>query len=175
MFCHGYEERGQASVGVLATGAVTAEVLPHMVPMSARFASRVNIYTDGNPSCRATFHSSKVHWDDRKIASYALENGQGPGVVITFEDGSTTTEGFCVGQPKMVQRAPFAKQLGLEMEGEDVKAAPPFFETSVPGCFSAGDSGTPMKAAMQAMYMGGMACAGMIFQLQADLDATDKL
>ena len=182
MFCHGYEERGADSIGFLATGAVkTAAILSHAVPMSARFATKnLTIYTHGNDAfhaeASALFKSPKITTDNRRIASLALE-GSGPAVKITFEDGTSKMEGFCMGQAEMVQRSPFAEQLGLEMAegGVDVKTITPFCETSVKGCFSAGDSSTPMKAAMQAIHMGGLGGAGMVFQLGAEAEAAGEL
>ena len=184
MYCHGYEDRGVQSIGVIATGAIkVASILTHMIPMVARFAEKnVTIYTHGNDALHAeistSFKSPKITTDNRPIASLALEDAsKGPAVQITFEDGTTKTEGFCVGQPEMVQRSPFAEQLGLEMDtnGVDVKTNAPLFETSVQGCFSAGDSSTMMKATMQAMYMGQMGGAGMAFQLGEAAEAAGQL
>jgi thioredoxin reductase len=149
--------------------------------MAARFATKtVTIYTNGNDSLHteasSLFKSPKVTTDNRKIESYALK-GDGPAMTITFEDGSSKDEGFCVNQPKMAQRGPFAEQLGLEMGegGLDIKAVPPFFETSVKGCFAAGDAATPMKSVLQAMYMGGLGGAGMVMQLGAEADEKGEL
>lgn len=182
LFCHGFEERGVESVGVLATGSLAvASFLHHIIPMAARFATKnVTIYTNNNSSLHAEaaklFKSPKVTTDNRKIQSYALK-GDGPAMTITFEDGSSKEEGFCVNQPKLEQRGPFAEQLGLEMGegGADIKSMPPFFETSVKGCFAAGDAATPMKSVLQAMYMGGLGGAGMVMQLGAEADEAGEL
>lgn len=184
MFCHGYEERGVESIGLLATGAVnSSKILHHMAPMIARFATKnITIYTNANPSLHSEastmFKSPKITADDRKISSYSLV-GSGPGVMINFEDGTSTQEGFCVGQPKMELRSRgLAEQLGVEF-GEDgaaeMKVAQPFFETNVKGCFAAGDAATPMKSALQAISMGGFGGVGMVFQLGAEAEERGEL
>lgn len=181
MFCHGFEERGVESVGIIATGVcANAMVLGHVVPMAKRFASRAVVYTNGNPSlleaAKPLFKSSKISFDDRKIASYALVDG-GPAVRITFADGSSKVEGFCSNQPQMAQRSDFAAQLGLEMAdgGLDIKTSPPFNATSLKGCYAMGDAATMMKNVMSALHMGGFAGAGSVMELQHELDAADEL
>lgn len=182
MFCHGFEERGVESVGVLATGSLAAaQILHHVVPMAARFATKnVTIYTDGNGALHSEaasiFQSPKITTDNRKIQSYALR-GDGPAMTITFEDGDSKEEGFCVNQPRMKQRGPFAEQLGLDMGegGVEIKVVPPFYETSVRGCFAAGDAAAPMKSVLQAMYMAGSGGVGMVMQLGAEADGEGRL
>ena len=100
----------------------------------------------------------------------------GPAVQITFNDGSTKTKGFIVNHPSVVQSTPFAEQLGLErVPSGDVRVEAPFNETSVKGCFAAGDAATMMKSVVTAMMMGSFAGAGMATQLQRELDERDEL
>jgi thioredoxin reductase len=123
------------------------------------------------------FKSSKITTDDRKISSYTLI-GSGPGMKINFEDGTSKEEGFCVGQPKMELRSKeLAEQLGVEVGegGDEVKVSQPFFETNVKGVFAAGDAATPMKSALQAIYMGGFSGAGMVFNLGAEAEERGEL
>ncbi|KAK2131979.1 hypothetical protein NOF04DRAFT_1368488 [Fusarium oxysporum II5] len=180
LYCHGFEERGAESVGVFAGGMLSsADMLAHVTPMAKRLSQSVTIYTNGDPSLPSTIktkvHSSKVHFDTRKITSFALVNS-GPSVKITFEDGSSKTEGFVVSHPNVAQAAPFAEQLGLETTPTgDIKVEVPMNETSVKGCFAFGDAATVMRSALQAMHMGGFAAIGMAMQLQHELDEKDEL
>ncbi|KAH7229745.1 hypothetical protein BKA60DRAFT_603716 [Fusarium oxysporum] len=180
LYCHGFEERGAESVGVFAGGMLSsADMLAHVTPMAKRLSRSVTIYTNGDPSLPSTIktkvHSSKVHFDTRKITSFALVNS-GPSVKITFEDGSSKTEGFVVSHPNVAQAAPFAEQLGLETTPTgDIKVEVPMNETSVKGCFAFGDAATVMRSALQAMHMGGFAAIGMAMQLQHELDEKDEL
>ncbi|KAK7042376.1 hypothetical protein R3P38DRAFT_2511450 [Favolaschia claudopus] len=180
LFCHGYEERGQDSVGVIGTGLISnSDIMLHAAPNAARLAKHVNIYTNDNASLlastKAGLHSSKFAFDDRKITKYRLVDG-GPAVEITFADGSTKTEGWLVSHPNVEQRAPFAEQLGLELGPmSSITVQPPFNETAVKGCFAAGDAATPMKNVVQALHMGSFGAAGMTSQLQHELDEKDEL
>ncbi|WJG34912.1 Alpha/Beta hydrolase protein [Fusarium oxysporum Fo47] len=159
LYCHGFEERGAESVGVFSGGMLSsADMLAHVTPMAKRLSQSVTIYTNGDTSLPSTIktkvHSSKVHFDTRKITSFALVNS-GPSVKITFEDGSSKTEGFVVSHPNVAQAAPFAEQLGLETTPTgDIKVEVPMNETSVKGCFAFGDAATVMRSALQAMHMG---------------------
>ncbi|KAF7559039.1 hypothetical protein G7046_g5098 [Stylonectria norvegica] len=150
LFCHGFEERGAESVGVLAGGwFITPEGLSHVSPMAKRLSKSVTIYTNGNETLQAAvqanLHSSKFHFDNRAIT-------------------------------RVVQSAPFAEQLGLEcLPSGDIKVEEPFNETSVKGCFAAGDAATMKKAVVQATAMGAFAGAGIATQLQRELDERDEL
>lgn len=167
-------------MGVFAGGMISsADMLAHVTPMAKRLSQSVTIYTNGDTSLPSTIktkvHSSKVHYDTRNIASFALING-GPAVKITFDDGSSKTEGFVVSHPNVAQAAPFAEQMGLEktVTGE-IQVSVPLNETSVKGCFAFGDAATVMRSVLQAMHMGGFAAAGMAMQLQHELDEKDEL
>jgi thioredoxin reductase len=157
----------------------SADMVAHVTPMAKRLSRSVTIYTNGETSLPSTIktkvHSSKVHYDTRKITSFALIDG-GPAVKITFEDGSSKTEGFVVSHPNVAQTAPFAEQMGLEMAATgEIKVNAPMNETSVQGCFAFGDAATAMRSALQAMHMGAFAAVGMAMQLQHELDAKDEL
>lgn len=180
LFCHGFEERGADSVGVVATGLLTEpEMIKHVAPMAARLSKHVNIYTDGNAgvlaSLKDAFHSSKIVLDARVVTSFRLLDG-GPAVEETFADGSTRTEGWIVSHPNVEQAAPFASQLGLEMGPmATIRVKKPTQETSVEGCFAAGDAATPMRSVPLAVQTGVLAGTGLVAQLQTKLEAEDKL
>ncbi|KAK2616489.1 hypothetical protein QQS21_000531 [Conoideocrella luteorostrata] len=181
LFCHGFEERGARSVGVLASGMVaTPEALKHVVPMAKRLAHSATVYTNGDTALmdktKTLLHSSKIVYDSRKITRLELENGAGPGVIVHFADGTTMTEGFIANHPKVEQSSPFAEQLGLECSPTgDIVVSPPFNETSVKGCFAAGDAAVMMKSTVQAMQMGVVAGVGICSLLQSELDKSDEL
>ncbi|KAL6354086.1 hypothetical protein LRP88_12419 [Fusarium phalaenopsidis] len=180
LYCHGFEERGAESVGVFAGGIFTVpEMVSHVAPMAKRLAKSVTVYSNGKESLlegvRAKLHSSKINYDNRIIKSFQLVDN-GPAVKITFEDGSSKVEGFVASHPNVVQTSPFAEQLGLEMQPSgEIKVEPPFYETSVKGCFAAGDAATVLKSVLQAMAMGAFSGTGAATQLQYELDAKDEL
>ncbi|KAJ7654586.1 FAD/NAD(P)-binding domain-containing protein [Mycena polygramma] len=89
------------------------------------------------------------------------------GVIVHFKDGQPPAEfDFIVMNPPSKQAAPFAEQLGLELdERGDIAVKAPFSTTSVPGVFAAGDSATMIKAVGQATVMGALNAAGIIHEL----------
>ncbi|KAH7329472.1 hypothetical protein B0I35DRAFT_45630 [Stachybotrys elegans] len=180
LFCHGFEERGAKSSGVLATGFLSsADMVSHISLMAKRLSDRVTIYTNGNDALAAETQpkllGTKVRIDNRRYTRFQLQ-GAGPAVEMTFEDGSTAVEGFIASHPSYEQAAPFAAQLGLEtLPSGEVKVSPPFNETSLAGCFAVGDAATPMKSVLQAMQMGCFTAVGMVSQLQHELASKDEL
>ena len=92
------------------------------------------------------------------------------GVNVVLEDGTSIYVGFLFHKPPTEPNASdLLAQLGVETVetpfGTDVKRVEPFGATNVPGCYVAGDVGTPMKAVTTAVFHGGMAAAGVAHQL----------
>ena len=157
-----------------------AEIVTHVARMAKRLSKHVNIYTNGVADLSTTvpplISSSKIKVDNRKVASLALIDN-GPRVRLTFEDGSTAEEGFVASHPEIEQRAGgLVEQLGLALTPSgDIEVSTPMNETSVKGCFAAGDAAAMMKSAVGAIYMGSMVGAGLVMQLQVEMEAKDEL
>ncbi|MCJ1471419.1 hypothetical protein MMC13_000058 [Lambiella insularis] len=175
LFCHGYEERFSASSGVLAVGdlANAAPALHFARNAHQITPNGVTIYTDGNKSLQDSLSSalgpdSIISVDSRTIAR--LEKGpRRAEVILHFSDGSRAVEGFLAHKPKCQLNGDFAQQLGLELTPQgDLKTTPPFYQTSVQGVFTAGDTSSPVKIAPNAMFTGAAAAAGVAAQLQAE-------
>ncbi len=181
LFCHGYEERGLPSSGILASAhSGDPAIALHLSRMASRLTDKVTIYTNGADDAAATLHdllanekggrAGAIAVDNRRLVRLECGSGHPSEIIINFEDGSSETQGFLVHQPHMTIAGPFAKQLELELTPTgDVKATPPFYETSMPGVFAVGDCATPLKAVSQALAMGAFAAAGLVFQLGAEL------
>ncbi|MCJ1348977.1 hypothetical protein MMC31_007210 [Peltigera leucophlebia] len=171
LFCHGFEVRDSASAGVLAVGGVASvEIALHLGRMANRIVPIVTIYTDGaeelNEQIILALNGSDIKVDKRRITR--LEPGSEQSrVKVHLEDGSIIHEGFLVHKPKTELNGPFAQQLSLELTDQgDIKTTQPFYESSVPGVFAAGDCATPLKAITQALAMGSFGAAGLAGQLQ---------
>lgn len=154
-------------------------MLTHVTPMAKRLAASVTVYTNGDASLattvRASLHSTKINFDSRVITKLELISS-GPCVRVHFEDGTSKVEAFLVNHPSIVQSSPFADQLGLERTPTgDIKVEGMGNETSVKGCFAAGDAATMMKSVVGAVNMGAFAGAGMLGQILKELDARDEL
>lgn len=173
LFCHGYEERGAKSAGVLAAGFLTAPpMVLHMARMATNLAEEVTIYCHGNQDLTAQFQKELegkgVPVDGRKIVSVERCGDNGESVKLHFEDGSTKQERFLVNVPNSKLNGTFHEQLGLETDPMAfIKSKPPFNETDVPGVFVAGDCGTMFKAVPQAISGGMFASGGLVAQLAA--------
>ncbi|KNG82810.1 thioredoxin reductase GliT-like protein [Aspergillus nomiae NRRL 13137] len=174
LFCHGYEERGCASAGLLAVGDVAEpRAAMHFARMARRFSTTVTVYTDGAEELAHTLEESAsgtgIKVDRRKISKLV----KGPGasdVQIVFEDGTQVTEGFLTHKPKTESNAPFAEQLGLQLAPTaDIETTAPFYSTSVPGVFAAGDCAVPVKVVAMAMASGVSVAGGLAGQLQDEL------
>ncbi|KAK0617475.1 hypothetical protein B0T14DRAFT_590197 [Immersiella caudata] len=188
LFCHGYEDRGLPSSGVLCVGPYSGKpaMAIHISCMARRLTEKVTLYTNGNAELAESLVKllendkdalhGRIHVVDREIAK--LERGQGHSseVVMSFTDGGdSVTEGFLAHQPTSQPKGPFAQQLGLELTpAGDIMVKQPFGETSVPGVFAVGDCATPLKAVAQAVAMGALAAGGLSFQLGAEMSKADK-
>ncbi|KAL4879934.1 hypothetical protein BJY04DRAFT_219738 [Aspergillus karnatakaensis] len=173
LFCDGYEERGQKSVGVLATGPLTTIPSPvKVLRMASRLAESVTVYTNGNEGFATLLENEveglNVVFENRVIKKF--EKGEtGARVVVHFEKEGAKEEGFLVYAPEMKVNGPFAEQLGLRMTpAGDIEVSQPFFETSEAGVFAVGDIAGPIKAVTPAIYSGTMVAAGLAAQVQAE-------
>ncbi|TGJ84724.1 hypothetical protein E0Z10_g4030 [Xylaria hypoxylon] len=182
LFCHGYEERGASSAGILASGLLGNTMFgPPVSRMASRLAGTVNIYTDGNETfgaeIRAVLKSTKkFRIENRKIKSVAKDpdvEGEA-GVLVTLEDGTVNKEGFVAHVPDFELKGSFVADLGVELAPQGhINALPPFFNTNVPGVYAAGDCATPLRTVPTASMMGSFVAAGLAQSLQAEDDAEE--
>lgn len=182
LFCHGYEERGHDSAGLLAIGPLqNTGHASGVARMASRLAGQVNIYTNGNPDfgaeVRALLKSTKrFHIENRRVSRFEKDTSVAgsAGVLVVLEDGTVNKEGFVAHAPATVQASPFAENLGLALtpQGHVVVNAP-FNSTNVPGVFAVGDCATPITAVPPAIMMGGLAAAGVAFSLQEEEDVVE--
>ena len=186
LFCHGYEDRGLASSGILCIGQIgSASMALTISRMARRFTQRVVLHTNGNDELAAQLQAELqndnsgraglVTVDNRQIERLRRGSGRESEVVVTFNDRSETTQGFLVHEPDGQASGPFAEQLSLEITSSgDIKTSPPFCEASVPGVFAVGDCGDPMKAVAPALGAGSLAAAGVSIQIGAELAQGEK-
>jgi thioredoxin reductase len=119
--------------------------------------------------------STVMKIDSRKIKSISKE-AENATVTLNFEDGSSATEGFLAHTPETKPRGPFAEQLGLEQAPSgDIKAGPPFYQTTVKGVFAAGDSCGMMKNVPHAIFSGSLAGMGVSIQIAAETQGQQSL
>lgn len=132
---------------------------------------KVTIYTNGSRELadeikKATTDTPSILTDNRIVEELSMGNN-GENVIITFGDRKTVMEAFLVHKPKTEINGPFARQLALELTDDgDIKANPPFQQTSMKGVFSAGDCASKAKGVTFALQMGTLAGIGIAHDLQ---------
>ncbi|KAL7627277.1 hypothetical protein AAE478_001466 [Parahypoxylon ruwenzoriense] len=184
LFCHGFEEQGAPSAGVLAMGPFLGganETLfaPAIARMAGRLASSVTVYTDGDESLgariRAELRSTKkFHIENRRVAKLAKDpDVQGEaGVLVTLEDGAVNRERFLTHVPSVTLNIPTAvSSLGVAIAPQGhIETSAPFYATSAAGVYAAGDCATMMQSVAEATMMGSFVAAGLAQDLQAEDD-----
>ncbi|KAI1384596.1 uncharacterized protein F4822DRAFT_367754 [Hypoxylon trugodes] len=172
LFCHGYEDRGSSSSGVLAVFPVVIPALViHMAENAAQLSDSVTLYTHGNNDLAAqlsTTGSSKFKVEPRPIKRL-LNNAEGNSAIVEFEDGTKKEEKFLAHSPQTSVQGAFVSQLGLALTPMgDIVADAPMHQTSVRGVFAAGDCITPYKVTPGAISSGCNAAVAVSTQLQAE-------
>ncbi|KAF2143180.1 uncharacterized protein K452DRAFT_296965 [Aplosporella prunicola CBS 121167] len=173
LFCDGFEQKGYP-IGVLGYPHPSYN---HLAMMALPFnRDDVTIYSNGAVSSDAavqqalkTALASNVKLDTRPVKRL-VNNGEGPenGITVEFETGPSAKLGMLLHRPPTRNRAQnLIDQLGLKTgEGSgEVVVDPTFAESSVKGCFVAGDSSELVKQVALAMGAGVRAAAGVSLQL----------
>lgn len=106
LFCHGYEERGGDSVGLLAAGLFdSAAIISHVSGMALNLAKKLTIYTNGNDEIAAEVAKSaqivafqtRVTVEKRVIKSLKMVAlWEASDVLVTLDDGTEVKETFLV-------------------------------------------------------------------------------
>jgi thioredoxin reductase len=159
-FCHGHEFSG-GHVGVL--GVQAAGHLPRLV---APIASRVTLLTDGaplDPDVAAGLPAG-VAVRTEPVTGVCPSP---VGATVSFADGPAEEVAGLFVATTLAQRAPFAEQLGLELNPSGCVRVDPLGRTSVPGVHAAGDMAhlpeLPMPmASVMAAAASGQAAAGSL-------------
>ncbi|KAI3326347.1 FAD/NAD(P)-binding domain-containing protein [Xylariaceae sp. AK1471] len=176
LFCHGYEQRGSPSAGVLAIDWIAStKMAKHMAHMAATLAKIVTIYTNGDEQLASELTTAlkdadQYQVDHRAISRLSFNPDSGELITISFQDGSDDKkEAFLAHSPTTRVKGPFAEQLGLELTPMgDYVVSPPFSATTVEGVFAAGDCTSMFKVATNALASGSMTGAGVSAQLQEE-------
>ncbi|KQZ66886.1 NAD(P)/FAD-dependent oxidoreductase [Nocardioides sp. Root151] len=168
-FCHGHELSGRA-IGVLAGPPAVL----HLVGLLAPIGSSVTVFTEGADlsaddaalldSLGATVHAEPVLGVTRTDDEVRVEL-----------DGADdlTVAGLFVGTGRLVQSAPFAEQLGLDLQDSGCITVDDFGRTSLPGVHAAGDLAhrssfpMPMASVLAAAAAGQLAAVACVQQLLA--------
>ena len=174
MFCHGYEDTGTKSAGLLAIPPlINKDMCFTLACMVRQFSASLTYYTNGNQQLTDEIQlllkpkpEAAMKVDDRQIAR--VEPAAGGGITVHFADGTSAHEAFLAYQPRTEANVGMVKDLGLELSpsGAEVKVNvnTHFNDTSVAGCFAVGDVSTPLKALAHAVGSGSFAGPAIVQQ-----------
>jgi thioredoxin reductase len=175
LYCHGWEEKGAASAGVLAEGDIASvSHALHIARQTLRISKEATIYTNGDGNLandlRAAIDTATVPMkvDSRKIESLVKAPHRAR-CNLHFTDGTSATEAFIAHKPKTKLRGDLAQQLCLELAPAGIiKVNPPFNQTSLRGVFATGDCAAPMQTVTNALQSGSCTGGGAPLQIQAE-------
>ncbi|PNS14341.1 thioredoxin reductase [Sphaceloma murrayae] len=177
LFCHGYEESGVDSAGLLAIGVLANPNHGAIVAkFAARLAKKVVIYTNGDVNVYQSLVEKLKHpvfsFDQRVISRLEPieDEVHGGGIVLHMTSGEASKEAWLAHAPATTLRGDLTKQLGVEVDEQGVvKTTSPQGETNVKGVFAVGDCSTVLKVGIQAMFSGSLVAGGVSMQLASDL------
>ena len=153
-FCHGHEAAGRR-IGILGAAAA-----PHQSRLLAPVASRIVVLP----------HEEEVPTelpDGVAVVTGRVVRAERDGdeLLLTIEDGRQERVAALFVAPRFVQAAPFADQLGLELNPSGCVRVDEFGRTSVPGEVAA--LPMPMVSVVQALAAGQLAASGALMGLLA--------
>ena len=156
-FCHGHEFAG-GHVGILGTSGAG-----HLPGLVGPIASRVTVFTDGEELTAPLPESVAVRTD--RVTGLCPSP---VGATISFADGPSEDVAGLFVATTLAQRAPFAEQLGLDLNPSGCVEVDAMGRTSVPGVHAAGDMAhvaalpMPMASVMTAAASGQVAAASLV-------------
>lgn len=144
-FCHGHE-LSDRPIGLLG-----GQRALHVVGMLTPIGSSVTVFADGaefSDEQHAMLERLGAVLRPEPVRRVARADGR---VRVELDGADALVDGLFVGTGQFVQSAPFAEQLGLDLQETGCIAVDDFAHTSVPGVFAAGDlahrDGQPMPMA----------------------------
>jgi len=164
-YCHGHEFAG-THVGLLGAGPHTGRV----ALLLRRITSRITVFTNGAEVDEATRTVLDRHGFEVRAEPVAGLCRSPAGATITFEDGSEEEVGGLMIAPSLAQAAPFAEQLGLELQESGCVRVDAMGRTSLAGVYAAGDLAHPDTTPMPLASVAHAIAAGLGAATAIDMD-----
>lgn len=183
LLCHGHEQRGAASVGILALDSFAeASTVLRVARSCKQFASSIRIYTNGNKRVATQLRAVAAQVSNCDVEDAVIERlemvkmsggGEEDGLHVVLEGAE---EGIAPGHVHTFamyhagteQASSLVEDMGIELDENGEIKLGAFQETSQPGVFAAGDCSSLHKYVSIASATGFMAGAGAAQQLQAE-------
>jgi thioredoxin reductase len=164
-YCHGHEFAGKP-VAVLGTGPHAGRVALLM----RSIASRLMVLTDGgdlDPATSAVLAAAGVETRHQPVTGIC----RSPlGARVSFVDGPEEDLGGIFVATETRQAAPFAEQLGLELQPSGCVTVDPMGRTSLPRVYAAGDLAHTDAFPMPLASVLTAAAAGLVAATALDAD-----
>lgn len=183
LLCHGHEQRGADSVGILALDSFAeASTVLRVARSCKQFASNIRIYTHGNKRVATQLRAVAAQVPGCDVEPAVIErlemvrmpgggDEEGLHVVLEGAEGGIASghvHSFAMYHAGTEQASSLVGAMGVELdEAGEIKLGA-FQETSQPGVFAAGDCSSLHKYVSIASATGFMAGAGAAQQLQAE-------
>ncbi|KAJ0122093.1 thioredoxin reductase [Diaporthe amygdali] len=158
LLCHGHEQRGAASVGILALDSFAEASTVLRVARSSAQVSNCDVEDAVIERLEMIKMPGGGEEDGLHVVLEGAEEGIAPGHVHTFAMYHAGTE----------QASSLVEDMGIELDENGEIKLGAFQETSQPGVFAAGDCSSLHKYVSIASATGFMAGAGAAQQLQAE-------
>lgn len=184
LLCHGHEQRGSSSVGILALDNFAEPSTVLRVARSCKqFASRVRIYTNGNKRVATQLRAVAAQVPGCDVESGVINclemvklpggKNEEEGLHVVLEEAAegTSTDhvhSFAMYHAGIEQASSLVEDLGVDLDENGEIKLHAFQETSQAGIFAAGDCASLHKYVSIASATGFMAGAGAAQQLQAE-------
>ncbi|KAK6212332.1 hypothetical protein LQW54_005465 [Pestalotiopsis sp. IQ-011] len=170
LFCFGYEDQGCSMAAVLADGPLADVAMSTIYASNAKkFAKTDKIYTHGNIALADAISEKLpqgVEVDHRRLTW--ITERSGGGIAVEFAEGPGDQLAFMAHSPEMPVDRTLPDQLGCECDKKTgIKVNPPFYSTTAPGVFAAGDCCAPLKSILMGMTAGSCAGVGIARELPA--------
>ena len=167
-FCHGFEFAGQR-IGILGAGPAA-----HLSALLGPVAGELVVVDEGQePPEGAVLDVPRV---SARVSTVERHEG---GLRLALVDGSSEDVAVLFVVPTLHQSAPFAEQLGLDLNPSGCVLVDEFGRTSVPGVTAGGDLAhlaafpMPMASVVMASAAGQLAASSAIVHLLARGSARD--
>ncbi|KAL1604769.1 hypothetical protein SLS60_004309 [Paraconiothyrium brasiliense] len=188
-FAQGYQSSPSKShSGILAVDWIAMPKFTlHLTHLLSQLTATVTIYTHGNTELAATLETqldqstnktSSVKVDTRTISRLVLKSSTDTAIELQFTDGTIATEAFLGHAAITKLNAPFAEQLGIDVNPQtsaEYVVSGPTNKTNVKGVYAAGDAMSMFKVWPNASASGAVTAAGVAITLQEEKWALDPI
>jgi thioredoxin reductase len=155
-YCHGYEVRHERT-GIMANGDMGYE----FCKLISNWTKDLTLFTNGKstltPEQNEKLAKHNISIVEKEITAFEHTNGHLN--QVRFKDGSTLSMKAVYSKLPFVLHCDIPVQLGCALSEHGLLVVDPFYKTTVPGIYAAGDATFMMRSVAMATYSGNFAGA----------------